>query len=292
MPAPTISIALPVYNGERYLGAAIESALAQTRGDFELVICDNASNDASDSIARRYAARDPRIRCFRNDKNIGAARNFCRAFELCGGRYFRWLAADDLMASAALERCAAVLDTQPDVVLATTAAEIIGEQGERLRLYDSLQQLSQATAIERLKAVQQQDPWCIAVYGLMRREVLQRTALLEPFSGSDVTLLSELSLHGRFAEVSQVLFSRRVHSGAYSSSTSEDNVRAFYAPEAKPGTALRTRTWLHRKANALAVWRAPVGGGERLRLFGHVARMCWWQRRDLVQELSYALRSQ
>lgn len=291
MPAPTISVALPVYNGERYLGAAIESVLAQTRADFELVICDNASTDGSDAIARGYAARDPRIRCFRNDKNIGAARNFCRAFELSGGRYFRWLAADDLMASAALERCAAVLDAQPDVVLASTAAEMIGEHGERLRLYDSPQQLAQPEALERLKAAQQQDPWCIAVYGLMRREVLQRTALLESFSGSDLTLLAELSLHGRFAEVSEVLFSRRVHPGAYSSVTSEANVRAFYAPEAKPRPALRMRTWLHRRANARAVWRAPVGGGERLRLLGYVARMCWWQRRDLAQELLGALRS-
>lgn len=281
---------MPVFNGEPYLEPAIESVLAQTRGDFELVICDNASTDATQQICERYATLDGRIRYVRNLSNIGAARNFNRGFELSSGAYFRWLAADDLMAPTSLQACAAVLDADPGVVLATSAADIVDENGRRLRPYESPQALPHAAACDRFKAVQLQDPWCIAVYGLMRRDALARTSLMGSYSGSDSTLLAELSLHGRFHQVPDVLFSRRFHSKAYSFVTSEANVASFYAPQARPGATMRMRTWLHRLANARAAWRAPLAPGQRLRTIGHVARLCWWHRSAMARELVAALR--
>src|SRR4051812_17741515 len=71
-PAPRVSIGLPVYNGGRYVRAAIESLLSQTFTDFELIICDNASSDQTQSICTAFAARDPRVRYHRNATNIGA----------------------------------------------------------------------------------------------------------------------------------------------------------------------------------------------------------------------------
>src|SRR5438132_13873019 len=91
-----VSIGMPVYNGERYLSGALDSLLSQTLADFDLIISDNASTDATESICRSYAAHDSRIRYFRNENNLGAAANFNRAFELCGGEFFRWAAHDDL----------------------------------------------------------------------------------------------------------------------------------------------------------------------------------------------------
>ena len=73
--APRLSIGLPVYNGENYLAAAIESLLGQTYGDFELIISDNASTDGTEDICRGYAAQDPRIRYCRQPQNIGGAPN-------------------------------------------------------------------------------------------------------------------------------------------------------------------------------------------------------------------------
>ena len=70
-----MSIGLAVYNGEKYLAEAIESLLAQTFRDFELIISDNASTDGTAEICERYAARDPRIRYSRNTTNIGGANN-------------------------------------------------------------------------------------------------------------------------------------------------------------------------------------------------------------------------
>src|SRR2546422_6850224 len=69
---PRVSVGMPVYNGERYLAEAVDSLLAQTYEDFEVIICDNASTDRTGEIARSYAARDTRVRYARNEKNLGA----------------------------------------------------------------------------------------------------------------------------------------------------------------------------------------------------------------------------
>ena len=90
---PTVSMGLPVYNGQRYLAQAVESLLAQTFGDFELVLCDNASTDETESIGRDLEKRDRRVRYHRNERNLGAAPNFNRAWSLCAGRVvFKWAA--------------------------------------------------------------------------------------------------------------------------------------------------------------------------------------------------------
>src|SRR6202789_2802935 len=78
--APTVSVGMPVYNGETYLEVAISSVLAQSFDDLELIICDNASTDRTAEICQDYAARDPRIRYFRNAQNLGAAPNYNLAF--------------------------------------------------------------------------------------------------------------------------------------------------------------------------------------------------------------------
>src|SRR5215212_10104103 len=107
---PRVTVGIPVYNGAKYLGQAIESVLAQTFADFELIICDNASTDATAAIALDYAARDPRVRYARNRENLGVGRNFNRLIELGMGQYFKWLAADDVIAPEFLERCVEALD--------------------------------------------------------------------------------------------------------------------------------------------------------------------------------------
>ena len=101
---PRVTIGLPVYNGEDFLESALDTLLAQTYTDFELVIADNASTDRTGEICRR-AARDARVRYHRNDENVGAMRNFNRVFELARGEYFMWAAHDDAHEPDYLRRC-------------------------------------------------------------------------------------------------------------------------------------------------------------------------------------------
>ncbi|MEM4134638.1 MAG: glycosyltransferase, partial [Candidatus Micrarchaeia archaeon] len=79
---PLVSIGMPVYNGERFIRQALDSLLAQDYENFELIISDNASEDKTPEICLEYAARDKRIRYYRNEKNMGAAWNFKRVFDL------------------------------------------------------------------------------------------------------------------------------------------------------------------------------------------------------------------
>lgn len=108
--APRVSIGLPVYNGQQYLRQALDSLLAQTFHTFEVIISDNASNDATPEICRDYAACDPRIRYVRHDVNRGAAWNFNYVFGLARGVYFKWHAHDDMLEPTFLEQCVTILD--------------------------------------------------------------------------------------------------------------------------------------------------------------------------------------
>src|SRR5687768_11933299 len=95
MTKPLVTIGLPVFNGEKYLRNALNDLLAQDCRDFELVICDNGSTDSTPKICAEYAAKDSRIRIERSEQNLGAIKNFNKAFELCSGTYFMWAAHDD-----------------------------------------------------------------------------------------------------------------------------------------------------------------------------------------------------
>ena len=87
---------MPVYNGAKYIRAAVDSLLAQTFADFELIISDNASTDGTETICREYAARDRRVRYTRQNENYGPFLNFKFVMDKAFGEYFMWAAADDV----------------------------------------------------------------------------------------------------------------------------------------------------------------------------------------------------
>lgn len=100
---PTVSIGMPVYNGEKYIREALDSLLSQTFADFELVISDNASSDQTQSICEEYAAKDYRVRYVRQRLNIGAGKNFEYVLDHSSGKYFMWAAHDDVWADNWIE---------------------------------------------------------------------------------------------------------------------------------------------------------------------------------------------
>ncbi|HEY9833900.1 MAG TPA: CHAT domain-containing protein [Stenomitos sp.] len=124
-----ISIVITTYNGERYLGAAIESVLSQTRGDFELLIWDDGSTDDSVGIAQTYAKRDSRVRVVAA-VHQGRVRALQGAIAQTTGTYIGWIDHDDLLAPAALQETTAVLDTNPEVGLVYTDYLDMEESGK------------------------------------------------------------------------------------------------------------------------------------------------------------------
>jgi glycosyltransferase involved in cell wall biosynthesis len=216
MNAPTISIGLPVYNGEDFIAKSINSLLAQTFRDFELIICDNASTDNTGKICQAYAAQDSRVKYYRNPTNLGAPRNYNRTVTLSRGKYFKWAAADDVHAPEYLEKCVQILENDPSVVLCHTKMYQIDENGTIVGTYDHKMRLSSYKIEERFAdQISLATNICFQMYGLMRKAVLIKTPLHGDYRGADGNFLAEMSLYGRLYEVPEYLFMRREHPKAY-----------------------------------------------------------------------------
>jgi glycosyltransferase involved in cell wall biosynthesis len=207
---PCVSIGLAVFNGENFIKEAIDSILAQTYQDFELIISDNASTDKTEEICLDYASRDSRIRYHRNSTNIGGANNENRTFQLSKGKYFRWAAHDDICAPELVSKFVAVLDQDPSIVLCYSMIIEIDEKGNPIRTVSQKKGESQSPH-ERFRDLAKKDHNCEATYGLMRSSVLKATRLQQNYTDSDRTLLCELSLYGKFFEVQESLFYKRYH---------------------------------------------------------------------------------
>jgi len=121
---PSVSVLMPVYNGERYLAAAMESILAQTFGDIEFLIVDDGSADATPAILAGYAARDARVRVLRNPSNIGLVASLNRGLEEARAPLVARMDADDIARPERLARQVAFLRDNPDHGLVGTWAEI------------------------------------------------------------------------------------------------------------------------------------------------------------------------
>lgn len=118
--APAVSVLMTAFNRARYIGAAIESVLAQTFDDFELVIVDDASSDGTLDVARRYAAIDARVRVVANDRNLGDYPNRNHAASLARGRFLKYHDSDDLMYTHCLATIVPALDAEPRAAFAVS----------------------------------------------------------------------------------------------------------------------------------------------------------------------------
>lgn len=273
METPRVSLGLPVYNGEQFLPAAIDSLLQQTYEDFELIISDNGSADATEAICREYARRDTRVRYYRVEENAGSVWNFNRTFELATGRYFKWAAHDDIHAPTFLEKSIALLDERPEVLWCFCRHSLIGPDGQVLTapgtedvslLEPSGRDRSSPTAHERFASILFNASG-LDCYGLMRREALARTHLYRPLYGCEKVLLGELAVLGQYAEIPETLFYLRVHPHASSSLSTDAELQQFVDPlHARRFSFVR---WRLLKAHLATVRRSRLGIAERARCY-------------------------
>ena len=291
-----VSIGLPVFNGENYLEEALDSILAQTHSDFELIISDNASTDRTEEICRAYTARDERIRYFRNGTNLGAAKNFNRVFELSSGEYFKWAAHDDLCTPEYLERCVEILDRESDVVLCYSKTSIINERGELVENYFDGFDLRSLKPHERFRDFFQAPGLCNPIFGLIRASVLKRTPLIGNYAASDRVLLGELALLGQFYEVPEYLFLRRGHpQRSMAANVTDSEIAAWFDP------AMSRKIFLPRWRRFFeylsAIKRTPLSWSERALCYMQVGRFVLLPKRwgrigeDLLKAAKLGLRS-
>jgi glycosyltransferase involved in cell wall biosynthesis len=170
---PRVEVGLPVRNGERFLARQLESLLAQDFRDFEVIISDNASTDATEEICRRYAERDARIRYYRSDIDRGLAWNWNRTFELSRAPYFKWAAHDDEHDPSFLSRCVAVLDADESVVCCHSASVDIDEDGAVRRSWPARTRLASPSPHVRFADVLRPSYPCLQMFAVMRADALR-----------------------------------------------------------------------------------------------------------------------
>ena len=212
--SPAVTVAIPTYNAEAWLAAAVESVLAQRFTDFELLVLDNASTDGTPGLMARYAG-DPRVDYRRNPQNLGLAGNVGLACRLARGEALIILGADDRLEPRFLEVALAFLRSEPDVAMVHGPAAWIDAEGRRFggtgqawpRLTPGRQGLLQAFEA-----------------GFCFSTMLMRTAAIRasgPFDESwqeviDLWLFLQMCLAGNIGYLDEILCEYRVHADALS----------------------------------------------------------------------------
>ena len=203
---PAVSIVLPAHNGARFLRESIDSCLAQIYGDFELILVDDGSTDATPAIFAEYAARDARIRTFRNVKNLKLPESLNLGFSHAAGRYFTWISDDNRFRPDALATFAAILDERPDVDVVYSDCSVIDERG-------AVVAFRRVSPIDRIGQVN-----CVGASFLYRR------AVHEALNGFDATRRLVEDYHFwlraagqfRFLPVAVDLYEYRLHTDSLS----------------------------------------------------------------------------
>jgi len=211
--SPRVTLGVTTFNTERYLAGAFDEVLAQDFQDFEVVVCDNQSTDATWEICETYASKDSRFRVYRNEENVGLSRNFARVVALARGEYFRSTAHDDRIAPTLLSRCVAALDADPRAVLAYPQGVVIDEHGQAMFACANEPEVRGSSAASRVVRSMETLTYCNSMFGLIRTDVLRRTRLLSPLCAGDHPLLVELAARGEFHLIPEPLFFRRSEPG-------------------------------------------------------------------------------
>ena len=209
---PTLSVGLAVRNGVDVVGRCIESILSQDFTDLELVISDNASDDATIGLLEEYARADRRIKLSVNKVNIGIHENMDRVLELSQGELFRWISSDDWLEPDCLSACVRALRTREEAIGVTTHFTIHTADGStRYEEYRGEFPTSPdpARRFERMlwffhAGDAKYDP----AYGMYRREVLMRSHRHSPSEQADWLLSAELALMGPIIHVDRRLATR------------------------------------------------------------------------------------
>ncbi len=261
-PRAPIAVGLPVRNGENYIREAIESILAQSFGDFRLIIADNASTDGTEEICRGYERRDPRVAYHRHPENIGAAPNFNFAFTAARSRYFKWCAHDDVLGPDFLRLCYEEMEDDPRISVAHTLTVMINKDGVVVGTYDDQIPLDGDTATERFTRVLWVDHFT-EIWGLMRSDIIRDTRLYRSYVGSDRTFLAEMLLRGRIAYIQEYQSFRRQHPDCYSFRVRShaEKIR-WFDPTASVNPAASSAAKITHSVEAVA--RAPLTQSQRI----------------------------
>ena len=203
---PKIGIGMPVLNGEAVIGRALDDLLDQTFTDFEIVVCDNASEDRTRAIVESYMEKDERIRLLAFDERADIMLSFKRAYDNCSAPYFLFAPADDRWYRGFLEETLAVLERNPDIIACTGRVAFISRgrfshitSGTRPLMGDTRQNLASymSDPAENARA-----------FSLIRHRALEGAFPKAEYPGWDFQMIARTLPKGRYCEIPRVLAER------------------------------------------------------------------------------------
>lgn len=285
--APKVTIGLPVYNGQRYLDESLKSIFEQEYGDFELIVSDNASTDTTPQILSTWAERHPRIRLHTMTRNEGGSANFQCVLRLARGEYFRWASHDDLIHPQMLSECLRAFDqSTDDVVLVYPKTRIIDAQGVEVDIVENCLDLRDDDPILRLRHCLKFIKWANPIFGLIKTSALRQTRGIDNYHSSDLVMLVELVLRGKFVELPDALFFRRIHDQmSWQANRTPERLARWFNPQLRAWVVFPT--WRLLRELLVAVKRAPLNDRQRRRAL--VAVLSLWPRRHrarLIREVT------
>jgi glycosyltransferase involved in cell wall biosynthesis len=222
MIVPLVSIALPVYNGEKWLAQAISTLIKQTYENVEIIIVDDCSTDNSQKICEQYAARYSQITFVKNEINLGAQRNFEKILHLCSGKYITYACQDDYWDENFIFFLVEKLESNNSAVLAASAAQLLDEKDKKYkeRRYNGKwnpEKLSTYGLIYSLMLPLNYGRWIknnLFFHGVLRTDILKYCISIFPgIVDHDRHFLLLLALSGKWCYVDRVLYFRRVGVG-------------------------------------------------------------------------------
>ncbi len=257
---PKVCIGMFAHNEEQNIRATLDGLLAQDFKDFELIISDDESTDATERICREYATRDGRIRYVRQQPRLGIIGNANFVFEQCRSPYFAWAAGHDLFAPTFISKLLPVLESDPTVVCAYPLVPVVEVDGTKLldqeqcRL-DTRWQNVAARANLLLWGLRGSEP----IYGLFRTDALRKTRLYRPLMCCDNLVLFEINLLGSIAFVADELYFLKVTKRLSHMRDKLANYRkTMYSGEGRKILGMRMTFWRLFFAHLGAIYRAPV----------------------------------
>ncbi len=211
---PTVSVAIPVFNGERFLKEALDSVFAQTFRDYEVIGVDDGSTDGSIDLLKQYGDR---VRVIRQaNAGQGAARN--AGIRHAAGRYVAFLDQDDRWYPQKLEREVTALQADPDAVLVYSNSDRMDREGRLLDVGTTLKERSSALASPLGRLIG--EGLVLPSSMLVRRDVLEQVGGFDPYltGFEDFDLCARLRQQGRFLFLEESALCYRIHGDGFSHS--------------------------------------------------------------------------
>lgn len=203
---PLVSIGVPVFNGENTISDALTCLIEQDYKNLEIIISDNGSTDDTSQICKNFLKKDKRLKYYRSEENLGSIWNFNRVFMLSSGKYFLWAAHDDLREPSFVRACVEKMEQSPQAVLCQVHTAVLIENQKNILYLCKLDSFENPTSIvSRYRKTIKHFP-NTAIYGLYLSSAIKKTRRFESVIATDVAFIQELSIHGNFVQVPEVLF--------------------------------------------------------------------------------------